>query len=94
MYPQLDDVVVVVEMTVVELVDVAPVVDVVGGSVELVGFSGAAPHPTRAALTMILSKRPPIVVAAPPKLSTPKPIQSRDCGKARPVGTFDPMPLG
>lgn len=81
----------------VEVVVVVDCVDVVGASVEVVGVSvvpGADPHPTRFALTIISSNNPAIVVAAPPKLSTPKPIQSRDCGKLRPAGTFEPIPLG
>jgi len=81
----------------VEVVVVVDCVDVVGASVEVVGVSvvpGADPHPTRFALTIMSSNNPAIVVAAPPKLSTPKPIQSRDCGKLRPTGTFEPIPLG
>jgi len=72
------------------VVVVESVVDVVGLSV----VSGAVPHPTRTPLTTMSSNNPPVVVAAPPKLSTPKPIQSRDCGKLRPAGTFEPIPLG
>jgi len=81
----------------VKVVVVDCVVDVVGASVEVVGASvdpGADPHPTRFVLTTMSSKNPAMVVAAPPKLSTPKPIQSRDCGKLRPAGTFEPIPLG
>lgn len=84
------DVSVVVPVVVDVGVVVDAIVDVLGVSVD----SGADPHPTRSALTTILSNRPPMVVAAPPKLSTPKPTQSRDCGKLRPVGTPEPMPLG
>jgi len=88
-----------VDVPVVE-VDVEVVVDGVvdvGASVEVVGASvvpGADPHPTRFVLTTMSSNNPAMVVAAPPKLSTPKPIQSRDCGKLRPAGTFEPIPLG
>jgi len=53
--------------------------------------TGGAPHPTRVADTTMSSKLPPMVVAAPPKLSTPKPIQSRVCGKSRPAGTPEPI---
>jgi len=93
--PQLADVVEVdVDVVVGEVVVVVLVeVDVVDGVVDVV-VPGGEPHPTRFALTMMSSNRPPIVVAAPPKLSTPNPIQSRDCGRARPEGTPDPMPLG
>jgi len=93
--PQLADVVEVdVDVVVGEVVVVVLVeVDVVDGVVDVV-VPGGEPHPTRFALTMMSSNRPPIVVAAPPKLSTPNPIQSRDCGKARPEGTPEPMPLG
>jgi len=86
-----------VDVSVVEVDVEVVVVDVVGASVEVVGVSvvpGADPHPTRFALTIMSSNNPAIVVAAPPKLSTPKPIQSRDCGKLRPTGTFEPIPLG
>jgi len=62
--------------------------------VVVVDEPGGDPHPTRVAATMMSSKFPPIVVAAPPKLSTPKPIQSRVWGKARPAGTLEPIPLG
>lgn len=97
--PQLADVVevdvdvVVGEVVVVVLVEVDVVLVVVDGVVDVV-VPGGEPHPTRFALTITSSNRPPIVVAAPPKLSTPNPIQSRDCGKARPEGTPEPMPLG
>jgi len=86
-----------VDVSVVEVDVKVVVVDVVGASVEVVGVSvvpGADPQPTRFALTIMSSNNPAIVVAAPPKLSTPKPIQSRDCGKLRPTGTFEPIPLG
>jgi len=86
-----------VDVSVVEVDVKVVVVDVVGASVEVVGVSvvpGADPHPARFALTIMSSNNPAIVVAAPPKLSTPKPIQSRDCGKLRPTGTFEPIPLG
>jgi len=53
--------------------------------------TGGEPHPTRVADTTMSSKLPPMVVAAPPKLSTPKPIQSRVCGKSRPAGTPEPI---
>jgi hypothetical protein len=68
---------VVVAVTVVEgVVDVNHVEVVVACEVDEV-LTGEVPHPIRVADTMILSKLPPMVVAAPPKLSTPKPIQSR-----------------
>jgi len=75
MKPQ-DEVVVVGEVgrlvvVVVEVVDETVVVVVVSM------VPGESPHPTRVAVTSMLSKFPPMVVAAPPKLSTPKPIQSR-----------------
>jgi len=70
-YPQDGDVVEVVERMVV-VVDVVDAVVVVVSTVP-----GADPQPTRVAETRMLSKLPPMVVAAPPKLSTPKPIQSR-----------------
>merc|ERR1719204_1319505 len=98
--PQIADVVeadvdvVVGEVVVVVLVEVDVVLVVVDGVVVVVVVPGGEPHPTRFALTMMSSNRPPIVVAAPPKLSTPNPIQSRDCGNARPEGTPEPMPLG
>lgn len=80
-------VVVVVEGKVVEVVEV--VVVVVVSTVP-----GGDPHPTRVAETTMLSKLPPIVVAAPPKLSTPKPIQSRFEGNCRPEGTLEPIFCG
>jgi len=104
MKPQLADVVVdvdvdvEVDVSVVVVVVEADVDEVVLGVVDCVVVvsvvSGGDPHPTRVPLTTMLSNRPPIVVAAPPKLSTPKPIQSSDCGKARPAGTPEPMPFG
>jgi len=72
-YPQDGVVVEVVERMVVVVVDVVDAVVVVVVST----VPGAEPQPTRVAETRILSKLPPMVVAAPPKLSTPKPIQSR-----------------
>jgi hypothetical protein len=77
-----------VEVVVVEVVDTIEVV--VACEVDEVP-TGGEPHPTRVAATTMSSKLPPMVVAAPPKLSTPKPIQSRDCGKSRPVGTPEPI---
>jgi len=79
--PQLADVVeadvdVVVGVVVVVVLVEVDVVLVVDGAVDVV--PGGEPHPTRLALTMMSSNRPPIVVAAPPKLSTPNPIQSSD----------------
>jgi len=71
-YPQDGVVVEVVERMVVVVVDVVDAVVVVVSTVP-----GAEPQPTRVAETRMLSKLPPMVVAAPPKLSTPKPIQSR-----------------
>jgi len=78
MKPQLASVVVVdVAAVDVVVVEVA-VVDVVVDSVVLVVMGpGGEPHPTRVEETTISSNSPPMVVAAPPKLSTPKPIQSR-----------------
>jgi len=70
-YPQ-DDVVVEVVERIVVVVDVVDAVVVVVSTVP-----GAEPQPARVAETRMLSKLPPMVVAAPPKLSTPKPIQSR-----------------
>lgn len=68
---------VVVAVTVVEgVVDVNNVEVVVACEVDEV-LTGEVTHPIRVADTMMLSKLPPMVVAAPPKLSTPKPIQSR-----------------
>jgi len=80
--PQLADVVeadvdVVVGVVVVVVLVEVDVVLVVDGAVDVV-VPGGEPHPTRLALTMMSSNRPPIVVAAPPKLSTPNPIQSSD----------------
>jgi len=78
-------------------------VDVVGSVVELVDRivvvacevvevpTGGEPHPTRVEDTTMSSTLPPMVVAAPPKLSTPKPIQSSVCGKSRPAGTLEPI---
>jgi len=90
MKPQLPPVVEIAVL--VEVVDDDVVVD---SSVVLVVVGpGGEPHPTRLAETRISSNSPPMVVAAPPKLSTPKPIQSRFSGRDRPVGTFDPIPEG
>jgi len=72
MKPQVD---VVVVGVVGRMVVVDEVVDEVMLVVSMV--PGEDPHPTRVAETSMLSKLPPMVVAAPPKLSTPKPIQSR-----------------
>merc|ERR1712012_542670 len=83
--PQVD--VVVEEGKVVEVVEV--VVVLVVSTVP-----GGEPHPTRVAETTMLSKLPEIVVAAPPKLSTPKPIQSRFEGNCLPEGTFEPIFCG
>jgi hypothetical protein len=63
-------------VVVVSVVDVDVVVVDVACEVDEV-LTGEVPHPTRVADTKMLSKFPPMVVAAPPKLSTPKPIQSR-----------------
>lgn len=90
-YPQLACVVVVVVAEVEVGVVVVLVLDCV---VVVVSVVGGDPQPARLADTRMLSKSPLIVVAAPPKLSTPKPIQSRDWGRARPDGTPDPMPCG
>jgi len=81
---------VVVAVTVVEGVVDINVEVVVACEVDEV-LTGEVPHPTRVADTMMLSKLPPMVVAAPPKLSTPKPIQSRVWGKSRPEGTPEPI---
>lgn len=91
MKPQLDPVVE-IAVLVVEVVDDDVVV--VNSVVLVVIGPGGEPHPTRLAETRISSNSPPMVVAAPPKLSTPKPIQSRFSGRDRPVGTFDPIPEG
>jgi len=90
--PQVDVVVVVVGTVVVVVVEGKVVVEVV--EVVVVSVPGGDPHPTRVAETTMLSKVPPIVVAAPPKLSTPKPIQSRFEGNCLPEGTFEPMFCG
>merc|ERR1719184_625319 len=90
-------VVVVLELAVVVVVlELAVVVVVVDDSVvDVVSMvPGGDPHPTRLALTTISSSLPSMDVPAPPKLSTPNPIQSSDCGSARPAGTPEPMPLG
>jgi len=89
--PQVAVVVVVVVGTVVVVVE-GKVVEVV--EVVLVESTGGDPHPTRVAETTMLSKLPPIVVAAPPKLSTPKPIQSSCDGNCLPEGTFEPIFCG
>jgi len=89
--PQVAGVVVVVVGTVVVEGKVVEVVDV---DVVLVESTGGDPHPTRVAETTMLSKLPPIVVAAPPKLSTPNPIQSRFPGNCLPEGTFEPIFCG
>merc|ERR1719447_931768 len=76
---------------------VVVVVDVVDELVDVVVVStvpGEDPHPTRVAETSMLSKLPPMVVAAPPKLSTPNPIQSRVSGNGLPDGTLEPIPCG
>merc|ERR1719403_31234 len=87
-------VVVVVVGTVVVVVVEGKVFEVVKVDVVLVESTGGDPHPTRVAETTMLSKLPPIVVAAPPKLSTPKPIQSRFEGNCLPEGTFEPIFCG
>lgn len=88
-------VVVVVDGIVVVVVDGIVVVVVVDDAVVVVvDVSGGDPQPTRFNATLMSSKFPPIVVAAPPKLSTPKPIQSRFCGKSLPAGTLEPIPFG
>merc|ERR1719499_2249111 len=87
-------VVVVVDGIVVVVVDGIAVVVVVDDAVVVVDVSGGDPQPTRFNATLMSSKFPPIVVAAPPKLSTPKPIQSRFCGKSLPAGTLEPIPFG
>lgn len=69
------DVDVVVVSVVEGVVDINHVEDVACEVDEV--LTGEVPHPTRVADTTMLSKFPPMVVAAPPKLSTPKPIQSR-----------------
>jgi len=94
--PQVDVVVVVVVGRVVVVVEEGKVVEVVEVVVVLVvsTVSGGEPHPTRVADTTMLSKLPEIVVAAPPKLSTPKPIQSRFEGNCLPEGTFEPIFCG
>jgi len=91
--PQVAVVVVVVVGTVVVVVE-GKVVEVVEVDVVLVESTGGDPHPTRVAETTMLSKLPPMVVAAPPKLSTPKPIQSRFAGNCLPEGTFEPIFCG
>jgi hypothetical protein len=91
--PQVAVVVVMVVGTVVVVVE-GKVVEVVEVDVVLVESTGGDPHPTRVAETTMLSKLPPIVVAAPPKLSTPKPIQSRLGGNCLPEGTFEPIFCG
>jgi len=89
--PHVDVVVVVVvgRLVVVVVVDVVDELVVVVSTVP-----GEDPHPTRVAETSMLSKLPPMVVAAPPKLSTPNPIQSRVSGNGLPVGTLEPIPCG
>jgi len=86
--PQVGGVAVDVVVSVVEDV-VDTIVVVVCEVVEM--LTGGDPHPTRVADTTMSSKLPPMVVAAPPKLSTPKPIQSRVCGRSRPAGTPEPI---
>merc|ERR1719499_1146208 len=78
------------------VVSTGVVVVVVDGIVVVVvvDVSGGDPQPTRFNATLMSSKFPPIVVATPPKLSTPKPIQSRFCGKSLPAGTLEPIPFG
>jgi len=98
MKPQVAVVVDVVERMVdvgVVVVDVETLV-VVGAVVVVVVSTvpGADPQPTRVAETRMLSNLPPMVVPAPPKLSTPKPIQSRLCGNCRPDGTLEPIFCG
>merc|ERR1719499_2003512 len=89
-----DGIVVVVVDGIVVVVDGIVVVVVDDAVVVVVDVSGGDPQPTRFNATLMSSKFPPIVVAAPPKLSTPKPIQSRFCGKSLPAGTLEPIPFG
>jgi len=87
--PHVDLVVVVVVGRLVVVVVVVDELVVVVSTVP-----GEDPHPTRVAETSMLSKLPPMVVAAPPKLSTPNPIQSRVSGNGLPDGTLEPIPCG